>query len=313
MLKLLLRRLISSVVLIILIPGITFFIQGLIPGNAARALLPATATPEQLAALEKQLGLNEPIVVRYGNWFTGFIHGDLGNSLINGEPVTQVLGSRLTVSLTLIIASIIVLTLIGVIAGIVASVGGKVWGPIVDVVSTAGLAVPNFWFGVILIGFFAVQLAVLPATGYVAFADNPGAWFLSLILPVAALAFAGTTVVAKQTREQMVLALESPYARSLRANGVPERSLIFKHALRNASGPVVTVIGLVFVGALSGTVVVENIFVLPGLGSEAIIAATGRDFPVIQGIAVYMTLIVVIVNVIIDIANGILNPKVRAS
>ena len=313
MLNLLLKRLISSVVLVILIPGITYFIQGLLPGSAASAILGVHATKEQLAALNKQLGLDEPIIVRYGNWLLGFLHGDLGNSLINGEPVTQILGSRLAVSLSLVIGSILVLTLVGVILGIIASVGGRVWGPIVDAVSTAGLAIPNFWFGVILVGFFAVQLAVLPATGYVTFASDPGGWILSLILPVAALAFSGTTVVAKQTREQMVLALDSPYARSLRANGVPQRSLIFRHALRNASGPVVTVIGLVFVGALSGTVLVENIFVLPGLGSEAIIAATGRDFPVIQGIAVYFTLIVVVVNVVIDIANGILNPKVRAS
>jgi peptide/nickel transport system permease protein len=313
MLKLLLRRLISSIVLIILIPGITFFIQGLIPGNAAAGILGVTATKAQIAALDRQLGLDEPIVVRYGNWLVGFLHGDLGTSLINGEPVTQILGARLAVSLSLVIGSIIVLTVIGVVAGIVASIGGRVWGPIVDTISTAGLAIPNFWFGVILVGFFAVQLAVLPATGYVTFTSDPGGWLVSLILPVAALAFAGTTVVAKQTREQMVLALASPYARSLRANGVPERSLIFRHALRNASGPVVTVIGLVFVGALSGTVVVENIFVLPGLGSEAIIAATGRDYPVVQGIAVYFTLIVVVVNVVIDIANGVLNPKVRAS
>jgi peptide/nickel transport system permease protein len=313
MLRLLLRRLIASVVLIILIPGITFFIQGLIPGNAAQAILGPTATPEQVAALNQQLGLDQPIVVRYADWFVGFLHGDLGVSLINGEPVTQVLGSRLAVSLSLVIGSIIVLTVIGVVAGVIATVGGKVWGPIVDVISTAGLAIPNFWFGVILISFFAVQLAVLPATGYVPFEADPGQWIVSLVLPVAALAFAGTTVVAKQTREQMVLALASPYARSMRANGVRPGSLVFKHALRNASGPVVTVIGVVFVGALSGSVVVENIFVLPGLGSEAIIAATGRDYNVIQGIAVFMTLIVVVVNVVIDIANGILNPKVRAS
>jgi peptide/nickel transport system permease protein len=195
--------------------------------------------------------------------------------------------------------------------GVVSATGNKVVGRVVDAVSTIGIAIPNFWLGVILIAVFAVNLNLLPATGYVDPADDPGLWFASLVLPVIALAFAGITAVAKQTRDQMMLSVASPYARSLRANGASEFSLVYKHALRNAAGPVITVLGVIFVGALSGSVVVENIFVLPGLGSQALQSTLQHDVPVIQGISVYFIVIVVIVNVLIDVATTILNPKVR--
>ncbi len=204
-------------------------------------------------------------------------------------------------------------TIVGVLLGILSTSSSRVWGRLIDVVSTAGIAIPNFWLGVLLIGVFAVQLNLLPATGYVQPSENVSGWIASLVLPVIALAFAGITGVAKQTRDQMLVSLASPYARSLRANGASEASLLFRHALRNASGPIITVIGLIFVGALSGSVVVENIFVLPGLGSQAVQSTAQRDLPVIQGIAVYFTIIVVVVNVVIDVVNTILNPKARAS
>ena len=170
---------------------------------------------------------------------------------------------------------------------------------------------PNFWLAVILVAIFAVELPIFPATGYVFFSDSPYFFFLSLVLPVIALAFAGITAVAKQTRDQMMLAIQSPWARTLRANGASEFSIVYKHALRNAAPPVITVVGTIFVGSLSGSVVVENIFVLPGLGSQSLASALQADLPVVQGIAVYFTIIVVMVNVLIDVAITILNPKVR--
>jgi peptide/nickel transport system permease protein len=176
-----------------------------------------------------------------------------------------------------------------------------------------GIAVPNFWLAVILVAAFAVTLPLFPATGYVFFSDSPQLFFASLVLPVVALAFAGITAVAKQTRDQMKLAIASPWARTLRANGASELSILYRHALRNSAGPVITVAGTIFVGALSGSVVVENIFVLPGLGSQSLQSALQADLPVVQGIAVYFTLIVVVVNVVIDIATAILNPKVRTA
>jgi peptide/nickel transport system permease protein len=311
MIKNLAWRLLGSLLLLLIVPTVTFFLQGFVPVNIGRSVLGVTATDETVAAFNAKLGLDEPLILRYWHWLTGALHGDLGVSYATLQPVQDILGTRLAVSLSLIIGALIVFTVVGIVLGVLSATGGKIVGTIVDAVSTIGLAVPNFWLAVILVAVFALQFPILPATGYVDPAFDTGLWLSSLVLPVIALAFAGITAVAKQTRDQMLLAIASPYARTLRANGASEASLIYKHALRNASGPVVTVLGIIFVGALSGTVVVENIFVLPGLGSQALNSTLAHDLPVIQGIAVYFTIIVVVVNVLIDIVTTILNPKVR--
>jgi peptide/nickel transport system permease protein len=306
-------RILGSLALLIIVPAITFLIQSIVPTNIAQSILGLGATKSQIAALNESLGLNQPAIVRYGEWFVGSLHGDLGTSYVTNQAVTVILAPRIGVSLSLVIGALLVFTTVGLLLGVLSTNRNRVVGRIIDVVSSAGIAIPNFWLGVLLIGLFAVQLNVLPATGYVPAGQDPGLWIASLVLPVLALAFGGITAVAKQTRDQMLLALDSSYIRSLRSNGIPMSSLVYKHALRNASGPTVTVLGLIFVGALSGSVVVENIFVLPGLGSQAVESATQHDLPVIQGIALYFTIIVVIVNVLIDIVIPLLNPKVRAS
>ncbi len=311
MLKNLGLRLLGSLVLLIVVPTITFFLQGSGSANIARSVLGLTATTAQVDAFNHQLGLDQPLWRRYFEWLGGAVHGDFGLSYTTQQPVQEILAPRLGVSLSLIIGALLVFTIVGTLLGVFSATGNRVVGRVVDAVSTIGIAVPNFWLAVILIALFAVNLNLLPATGYVDPSQDPGLWLASLVLPVIALAFAGITAVAKQTRDQMLLSIASPYARSLRANGASELSLTYRHALRNAAGPVVTVLGTIFVGALSGSVIVENIFVLPGLGSQALQSTLQHDVPVIQGIAVYFIIIVVIVNVLIDIANTILNPKVR--
>jgi peptide/nickel transport system permease protein len=313
MLKRLAPRLIGSVVLLIVVPTITFFLQGLAPTNVARVVLGLSASQAQVNAFNQRLGLNRPLVIRYFHWLAGAVHGDLGVSYTTGQSVTAILNPRLGISLSLIIGSLLVFTIVGILLGILSATGGRVVGKVVDGVSAFGIAIPNFWLAVILVTLFAVQIPLFPAIGYVPFSQGPRLWLGALVLPVVALAFGGITAVAKQTRDQMLLAAASPFTRTLRANGASEFSLIYKHALRNAAGPVVTVLGIIFVGALSGTVIIENIFVLPGLGSQALQSSLQSDLPVIQGIAVYFTVIVVIVNVLVDIASAILNPKVRAA
>ncbi len=312
MLKTILKRLIASVALLVLVPSITFFIQAIQPVNVGRSVLGLNATKAQVTAYNTTLGLNHSLIHRYFSWLGNAVHGNLGKSWTTQQAVTQILSPRVAVSLSLIIGALLVFTVVGVLLGILSATGGRITGKIVDIVSPIGIAVPNFWLGVILVSIFAVGLHVLPATGYETFAQSPGTWFKSLILPVVALAFGGITAVAKQTRDQMLVALQGPYIRLLRANGASETSLVYKHALRNAAPPVITVLGTIFIGALSGSVIVENIFVLPGLGSQALQSALQGDLPVIQGVALYFTIIVVIVNVLIDIANTTLNPKIRA-
>lgn len=304
-------RIFGSLLLLIVVPAITFFVQGIAPSNVARGVLGMDATDAMVADFNHRLGLDQPILIRYLRWLGGAVTGDLGHSYTNNQAVQQILAPRLGVSLSLIIGALVVFTVVGVVIGVLSATRGRFVGRVLDVVSTVGIAVPNFWLAVLLVALFAVELSIFPATGYVFFSDSPYWYFMSLVLPVLALSFAGITAVAKQTRDQMLLAIQSPWARTLRANGASEFSVIYKHALRNAAAPVITVIGTIFVGSLSGSVVVENIFVLPGLGSQSLAAALQADLPVVQGIAVYFTIIVVLVNVLIDIAATILNPKVR--
>ena len=304
-------RIVGSLLLLIVVPAITFFVQGIAPSSVAKGVLGLDATDEMIAEFNHRLGLDQPLIVRYLQWLWHAITGDLGSSYTNGQSVQQILAPRLGVSLSLIIGALLVFTIAGILIGVLSATRGRLVGRVLDIVSTVGIAVPNFWLAVILVVIFAVELPIFPATGYVFFADSPSLFFLSLVLPVVALAFAGITAVAKQTRDQMLLAIQGPWARTLRANGASEFSIVYKHALRNAAAPVITVVGTIFVGSLSGSVVVENIFVLPGLGSQSLASALQADLPVVQGIAVYFTIIVVIVNVSIDIATTILNPKVR--
>jgi peptide/nickel transport system permease protein len=310
--KLLARRLLISVALVVIIPALTFLLEALSPGNAAEAQLGVSATPAQLRKAEHDLGLDKPLWQRYFLWFDHFVHGNLGNSLFTGQPVTRELNNRLPVSLSLILGALLVTAVVGVLVGVVSARRPGIVGRAIDAVSVVGIAVPNFWLAVILVEFFAVVLSALPATGYVPFGVSPSGWLRSLVLPVVALAFAGITAVAKQTRDQMKEALDQDFVRTLRANGIGERSIVYRHALRAAAIPIVTVLGLLFVGALAGSVIVESIFVLPGLGSAAVRATTSHDFPVIQGISIYFTLLVIAVNVLVDLSYGWLNPKVRS-
>lgn len=311
MIKNLALRIVGSLVLLIVVPTVTFFIQGISSVNVGRSVLGITASPAAVDAYNHHLGLDRPLIVRYFHWLGGAVHGDFGVSYNDGQSVGSILSPRLGVSLSLIIGSLVVFAVVGVLLGVLSATGGRLVGKVVDAVSTIGIAIPNFWLAVLLVTVFAVRMALLPATGYVPYGQDPRLWSESLVLPVIALAFAGITAVAKQTRDQMLQVAASPFTRTLRANGASEFSLVYKHALRNAAGPVVTVMGTIFVGALSGSVVIENVFVLPGLGSQALQSTLQHDVPVIQGISVYFIVIVVVVNVLTDIANMILNPKVR--
>jgi len=308
---LILRRLLISVPLVIVVSWLTFLLQHLAPGDTARSILGENYTPEGYAQLRAQLGLDQPLPVQYWHWLTHALHGDFGVSPLNGLNVGTEIGSRLGVTLSLIVVTTIVAAVLGIALGALSAVRGGPLGRMIDVLSLAGFALPSFWLALVLVTVFAVALRILPATGYTPFAESPGGWVSSLVLPVAALAVHGTATVAKQTRSGLLDVLGRDFVVSLRANGVSERSILFRHALRNAAIPVVTVIGLVFVSLLNGTVLVEAVFAMPGLGGLAVQSATQHDVPAIQAVAVTFTLIVVVVNLLVDLAYGWLNPKVR--
>ncbi|TNC26394.1 ABC transporter permease [Amycolatopsis alkalitolerans] len=313
LLRVIARRVLIAVPLLLIISMLSFVLVSLIPGDAARAILGTQGTEEQYQALRHSLGLDLPLYQQYWQWLTHAVHGDLGSSLFSGQTVSEAISQRLPVTLSLMFGVLLVSLLVGVSLGVFSAVRGGVLGRTVDALGLVGFALPNFWVGAMLIVVFAVALRWLPATGYVPFFQSPSQWLQSLILPVFALALHGITAVAKQTREAMLDVLSSDYIRMARANGVHYRSIVSVNAMKNGSIRVVTILGLQAVGLLGGTVVVENVFALPGLGGLAVDSTAQHDLPVIQGIVIYFTGIVVVINLIVDIAYTWLNPKVRTS
>jgi peptide/nickel transport system permease protein len=313
MLRLIGRRLALSLPLLVIVPTVTFLLAALIPGDVARTILGADASQAQYEQLRRSLGLNQPLAVRYWQWLAHAAHGNLGTSLFWQQPVVSLLDSRLPVTLSLVVGSTLVAGVVGAVLGIVAALHAGALGRAVDAIALVGLAIPNFFLGLLLIAWFAVTLRVFPATGYVPISQSPAGWIHSLVLPVVTLAVPGAAVIAKQTRDAMRDVLDRPFIRTLRAAGVRRWSIIGKHALRNAAIPVVTVTGLIFIGSLSGTVLVESVFALPGLGGLAVQATSQHDLPLIQGVAVYFTVIVICVNLLVDLTYSWLDPRVRVS
>ncbi|MDQ2697505.1 MAG: ABC transporter permease [Actinomycetota bacterium] len=313
MLALVGRRLLVSLPVVLLVSLLTFVFVSFLPGNPAEEILGPEASEAAVAELTEQLGLNQPLWMQYWNWLVKAVGGDLGTSIYTGQPVVEVLGDRLPVTLSLIVLATLVSATLGITLGTLSAVRGGLLGRALDVTSMLGFAVPNFWLALVLVNIFALALHLLPPNGYRPLEDGPGDWLRYLALPVVTLAIGGVAAIAKQTRESMLDTLSRDYVDALRAQGIPNRRVVVRHALRNASVPVITVVGLIFVGQLGGAVLVEQVFVLPGLGTLAITATTQHDLPIIQGVAVTFVLIVVAVNLLVDLAYGWLNPKVRVS
>ncbi len=306
-------RVITAIPLILLVSFIMFLLESLVPGKPAQTILGQNATPQNVAALDRQLGLNKPLLAGYWTWLDGVLHGHLGTSVISGENVGSLLNGRLAVTLSLVVLSVVVSGIVGVALGLISARRGGWIGRTLDVLSLAGLALPSFWVGTVLVALFAVKLQIFPASGYLAFAQSPWGWIEHLILPVAALSLLGVASVAKQSRDAILTALEADYIAMLRGNGMSEREILLKHVLRNAAMPIITVLGVVAIGTLGGTVFVESVFVLPGLGSQATQSTVDHDLPVILGIGLYFTVIVVIINLLVDLTYGMLNPRAKTT
>lgn len=313
MLRIIIRRLLLSIPLIVIVSAITFVLETLVPGDPATSLLGVYATPEQYAAVRQTLHLDLPVWQQFGLYLQGMLHGDLGTSVFTHEPVTTIVLSRLTVTLSLVFGATVVATAVGILLGVYSATRGRLMRRLVDVGSLLGSALPAFWVALALMAVFAVGLRWFPATGYVPPGQSITGWLSSLALPVVALSIGGVALIAKITRDAMLSTLRQDYIRTLRASGVSTRSIIWRHALRNAGLSVVTAIGLTMISFFAGSVLVESVFVLPGLGNAVVAATNQHDVPVVQGIAVTFTIVVIVVNLLTDIAYGLLNPKVRAA
>jgi peptide/nickel transport system permease protein len=309
--KLVTRWLLTAVPLLLGVSALTFVLASLVPGDAARSILGLGATDAQYQALRTELGLDQPLWQRYADWLDGALHGDLGQSIQSSGSVSSELSGRLWVTLSLVVGAVLLAGVVGVSLGLASALRGGVLGKVVDVISLLGLAIPAYWLGLVLVTFLAVTWQVFPATGYVPFAESPGLWFSSLTLPVLTLGFGSAAPIAKQMRDGVMAELEKDYVAVLRARGISERRIILKHVLRNAGTPVLSVVGLVAIGLFGGAVLAESVFVLPGLGSAVVSATSAHDIPLIEGVAVYFTIAVVVVNLLVELGYAALNPKVR--
>lgn len=313
MLKYVGQRLLLAVPMLIIVSLVMFLLASILPGDPAATILGEEATQESLALLREQMGLTLPLYQQYWNWATAALTGDFGTSIYGGQPVLTVIMSRLPVTLSLMLLSTIVIAVVGAVLGLLSAVKGGWLGRTLDALSLVGLAVPSFAVAVIVVAFLAVGARLFPATGYVPLEDGVGGWLWALVLPVFAMSLSGTTLVAKQMRDSALEVYSRDSIRVLRANGIGERSILFRHVLKNAAIPATTVLGVCTVSALTGAVFIENVFVLPGLGSLATQSTMTHDMPVLLGLGVYFTLIVVVVNLAVDIVYGFINPKVRVA
>jgi peptide/nickel transport system permease protein len=299
--------------LLFVVTVLTFAVTGLTPGSVAVTILGTSATPAKIAALNQQLGLNQPAFVQYWHWLDHGVHGNLGTSILTGESVTSILGNALPVTLSLIVGAVTVAVVIGIPLGVFSAQRARSGGQVVDAVSLVGFAVPNFFLGLMLGYVFSNVLNWFPAAGFTPPTQSFTGWLSSIVLPIATIALPGAAIIARQTRQGMLDVLSRDYIRSLRARGLPERSVIYKHALRNALGNVVTQLGIYIVGLLLATTLVENVFAMQGVGTVAVSATSEHDLPVLEGAALYFTVIVVIAFMLVDLTRAWLNPKLRRS
>lgn len=313
MLQLFARRVVISLPILVLVSLVVFLMLHVTPGDPAREVAGGMeATQEQVDAARERLGLDEPIVTQYASWVGGMLTGDLGTSFLNSQSVTSAIWSRLPITLSLTVGAMFVALVIAVPAGILAALRHGGWVDRTVMIFTAsGIAMPSFFIGLLLVLFLALNNNWFPATGYVGFSDDPMLWLKHITLPATTLGIAVSAELARYLRASLRDVLDQDYVRTARAKGMPTYKVVGKHALKNAAIPVVTVMGLQVRFLLGGTIVVEQVFGLQGLGALAVKAVFDRDFPIIQGIAMTTVVIVLLVNLLVDMSYAYLNPRVR--
>jgi len=292
-----------------------FVLLALVPGDPAVPLAGGlNATPQSIARVRAQLHLNDPLLVQYWHWLTQVLHGNLGTSLSTSQPVAHQIATRLPVTLDLVIASAIVALLVGIPLGIISGVrpGGSL-DTGARTFSTLGLAVPSFWLAVILVSVFAVHWRIFPPTGYINLSASFTGWLKDIILPAVTLGLLLAASLARQLRAALIDALDTPYVRTAWAKGGTRRSVLLRHGLKNASMPVITVLGIQIGYLLGGDVIVEQIFSIPGLGSYMLNGIADHDLPVVQGVTLVFVLVQLTMSLLVDVSYGYLNPKVRVA
>ena len=309
--RMLRRRIVQAIPVLFLATFSVFMLLKLLPGDVAITLAGENATTERIEEIRQLYGLDRPLVVQYGHWALNALQGDLSQSLLSGEEVTTTLARVFPNTLFIVCYAIVLSIVIGVPLGLLAAArSGGMMDRLVMVGSSVGVALPNFWIAMILVVAFALNRQIFPATGFVpAWQDFGGAvWYATL--PAIALAASGMAEVARQLRSSLVEVLGSQHFRTLHAKGLPFRSILWKHGLRNVSVNLLTVISLLVNRTLAATVVVEVVFAIPGMGNTIVNATLQRDFPVVQGTVLAMVLTVITVNLVTDMLYSVLDPRI---
>jgi peptide/nickel transport system permease protein len=312
MIGIIIRRLLSAVPIMLIVSVITFAMIHMIPGDPAVAIAGLAATKEQVLNIRRDLGLDQPLMGQLLHWYGNLLRGDLGRSLLLGEPVLTATMQRLPVTLVLSAYALVLTLLIGLTSGIVAALRQNTW---VDqaamIFAMIGISLPNFYLGLLMIILFAVELRWLPTGGYVAFGNDPLGWLATSTMPAISLALLLAGLLARITRSTMLEVLRQDYIRTARAKGLPGRQVVIKHALSNALIPITTVIGIIVSLLISGSVVTETLFSIPGIGQLLTQAVLNRDCPMVQGGLLITTGLLVLVNIGVDVCYALLDPRVR--
>ena len=307
------RRFVSGIVLLFVVCTLTFVLLSIGANQVAHSILGAEATKEAVDSFNKSHHISDPLFSRYIDWITHAIRGDFGQPWVFSQQVSTMIGQRLTVTITLVVIALTIAALISLFLGVLAAIRGGWIDRVVQVLGLIGFAVPSFLLALLFVLLFAVKSHLFNAVGYTAPSTDVGQFFKSATLPIAALAFSSLASLTQQVRGAVKDVLEHDYIRTLRTRGLSNRRVIYKHALRNAVTPALSVLGLQFAGMLGGTIIIEQIFAIPGMGTMAVAATAQKDLPAVMGIVSTTAVIVIVVNLVIDLISAALNPKVRLS
>jgi peptide/nickel transport system permease protein len=313
MLMVIVRRLVIAVPTVFAVATFTFLLLQLVPGSPADYILGGQATRAQVDQINAELGLNRPVFVQYLHSIGNLLRGNFGKSYTTGQSVRSELAVSLPPTFALAILATLVALVVGLALGTIAAVRGGRLDAAIQTFSSLGLAIPNFWLAAILVIAFSLKLTIFPATGFTPLNVSPEKWIVGLVLPVVAVAAAGLAQIVLQARASVLDVLSRDFVRTLQAAGLSRTRILFRHVLRNAAIPVTTLAGLGFVYTLSGVVVVETIFNIPGIGTLMINAVNRHDLPTLQGAVIYFSLIVVVVNFAVDLITSWLDPRLHVA
>jgi len=305
----LVRRLLLTIPVLLIMSIFVFLMIRLVPGDPVRTMLGFRATDENVATIRAALGLDRPLADQYVAWLGGLLHGDLGQDFISKAPLTSLLAERLPVTLELTVLAMAVALIVGVPLGVLAATRGRWTGRLTSAFVVAAISVPDFWLGIMLVLLFAGTMRLLPPSGYTPFVDDPASNLRDMILPVLTLAAGEAAYILRTTRGAMEATLGSPFVLFLRAKGLSQSEITFRHALRNAAVPIVTVVGIQFGVLLGGAIVVESLFALPGVGRLIVTAINQRNYPVVQAGVLVVAVLFIVVNLLTDLLYGVIDPR----